>query len=320
MSAPRPSTSSRWAVSRSRSSTCTRLKSPTADMSIQHSPRAARRQSTAGWLLAALPGTILLVFFGIVPLAFLLMSSLGLGRLGTGESAGPTFSYLTQAFTNGSLLSELCNSLLIAGGAAAITTLAAVPICIALSRRARTGHPTSLSEAILTLPMSLPGTIMGFFAIILIGRTGILGAMIPALNGMAYMPLGILIAYISFSLPRAVSPLRAAVEGLDSDAIDTSRVLGASATQSWFTVTLPTLLPAMVSVFGTVAAVALGGYGTIATLSEGSMRLLPLSVSDALTNHYAIAQASALAIVLALTATGILIVSRLLTSRLERSR
>lgn len=275
----------------------------------------ARFSSTA----AALPGIVVLALFGVVPLVVLVVTALGLGATGSGETPGLTLSNITQVFTDTRLRTELVNTLGVGVGSVVIMLVVGIPLTLAMSRPGQGTRTRAFTEIVFTLPIALPGIIVGFFTIILIGRTGLLAELVPALGGMAYTLPGLLLAYVYFSFPRVVGPLRGVMSSFDHALVDTARSLGASRLRAFFTISLPIVLPAVVEVLGTAAAVAIGGYGTIATLSEG-LRLLPLSVADALTNRYSVASSAGLAVVLAALAAATLAGSRALSRVLERSR
>lgn len=290
--------------------------------------RVRRRRRTAqarfSSLPAALPGIAVLLIFGAVPLAILSVTALGLGATGSGEQPGFTFGHLLQVFTEARLRRELINSIVVGIGSVLIMLIAGIPLTLAMSRHEQDRGPgilggSALVSVVFTLPIALPGIVVGFFTILMLGRTGLFAQAIPAFGGMAYAIPGLFAAYVYFSFPRVIGPLRAVMSSFDHSLVDTARTLGSSRLRAFFTVSLPIVLPAVVEVLGTAAAVTIGGYGTIATLSQGE-RLLALSVADELSNRYQVASASGLAVVLAMLAAGTLAVSRGLARILERSR
>ncbi|AKK11224.1 ABC transporter permease [Corynebacterium uterequi] len=276
----------------------------------------ASKKSSSGLLLVA-PTLLIVLIFGIYPVIVLIATSFGLGEVGAYENPGPTLQYYGEFVGSERLTKSIINSLIIGLGSVIITLVASIPTVLYLAKKARTGTSTKYTDALITFPITLPGIIIGFFAIVLTGRTGLLGEVIPFLKGAAFGYLGLMIAYIYFSIPRIVSPLRGAADLIDPELEDTAHSLGASKARVFFTVTLPLILPAAIEVSGTAAAVALGGYGTVAALSEG-IRLLPLDVVDALNNGYYIATSSAFAVVLALLAIGALAAGKLCAHLVER--
>ena len=270
-----------------------------------------------GWL-AAVPGAAFLAAFGVYPIVVLLRNSLGLGRTGLHEQPGLTLSYYTDALSSGAVRSSIGNSLLVCVPAVALTVALAVPVVLHAAARSHAGHDTSRLDALFTLPVALPGTVIGFFTIVLIGNTGLLGLWFPPLRGVSYTVPGLVAAYVYFSLPRVIGPLRGAAEGLDPAVPEAARSLGAGRLRVLGTITLPLLAPAIATTTGTALAIALGGYGTIAVLSQG-VRLLPLEVVDELSAAgFNVAAASATGVLLAVLACSFLLLGRLLSALVVR--
>ncbi|MGO1769290.1 MAG: ABC transporter permease subunit, partial [Microbacterium sp.] len=241
--------------------------------------------------------------FSVLPLVVLAANSVGVGL--APADTGLTLDHYAAAFASAGVREALANSALIALGSVIGAVLMTVPIALELAHAERSGARrlrTALTDAVLTLPIALPGIVIGFFAIVLVGRTGLFALVWSDVAGLAYTFVGMLVAYVYFTLPRVMGPLRGAAAALAPALSETAMTLGASRTRAFWTITLPPLLPAIVRASGTAAAVALGGYGTVATLSEG-VRLLPLNVVNALTTGYRLADSSALAVILALVAT-----------------
>lgn len=265
--------------------------------SQDNSSQSPRRRRSFGGLMVA-PAVVVAMCFGIYPVLILLQNSFGLGQVGLSETEGFTVSYFAGAFQSPRVADAVLNSVIVGIGAVIITVLLAIPLVLHLARRSHAGQSTALWDSLMTFPIVLPGIIIGFFSIILIGRNGLFASLQPILSGMAYTYLGLFIAYIFFSIPRVIGPLRGAAEMIDPELLDVAHSLGSSRVKVFLTITLPLILPAAVKVSGAAAAVALGGYGTVATLSEG-IRLLPLDVVDSLNNGYNVATASAYAVILA---------------------
>lgn len=280
-------------------------------------PVARKVRSFPKGSLMVLPAVLIIAVFGIYPVFVLILRSFGVGEVGPYEEPGPTLQYYVDAVTSMSLLKAIANSIIVGLGSVVLTVVIAIPLVLHLSRRSRQGHSTSWMDALLTFPITLPGIIIGFFSIVLIGRNGLFAQWFDPLSGMAFTYLGLFIAYIFFSIPRIIGPLRGAADMLDQGLAEVAHSLGASRSYVFRTVTLPLILPAAIEVAGTAAAVALGGYGTVAALSEG-IRLLPLDVVDSLNNGYNIATSSALAVILAIMAVIALFLGQALSAAVKK--
>ena len=102
--------------------------------------------------------------------------------------------------TDGRYLQSMVNTLLLSLAVTAVTLVLGGAVGIYLARRRFRGRGVLLS--LLTLPLSFPGVIVGFFVILLGGRQGLvpnLGASI-GLSGLAfaYGLLGLFLAYLYF--------------------------------------------------------------------------------------------------------------------------
>ena len=71
-------------------------------------------------------------------------------------------------------ISALRLSLQVAVAATALNALIGIPIAYALARRRFWGK--SLVDLLVTLPLILPPTVVGYYLIVLLGRRGLLGA------------------------------------------------------------------------------------------------------------------------------------------------
>lgn len=267
-------------------------------------------------LLLLIPALVVVTAFGIYPVVVLILRSFGIGEVGIYETAGPTLAYYREAFSSPAIARAIRDSIIVGIGSVAITVAISIPAVLHLAKRSRENKPQPALDALLTFPITLPGIIIGFFSIVLLGRNGLFGQFFPPLAGAAFTYLGFFIAYVFFSVPRIVGPLRGAAEMMNPDYAETAQSLGASTMRAFWTIQLPLILPAAIEASGTAAAVALGGYGTAATLSEG-IRLLPLDVVDALNNGFNIATSSALAVILALLALAAILAGRLIARALE---
>ena len=86
-----------------------------------------------------------------------------------------------------------------------------------------------LVESVVALPLVLPPTVLGFYALIAMGPRGPLGKLWQSLFGhpLAFTFTGLVLASMLYSLPFAVQPLVASFESLDRRLLDASAVLGA---------------------------------------------------------------------------------------------
>lgn len=167
-----------------------------------------------------------------------------------------------------------------------------------------------LFRAILTLPMAFSGVIIGFLAVIMIGRIGFIPQLskwlfgIPFGEALAYSLTGLGIAYIWFQIPRATLTLESAIRKFDWDLESAAYSLGASTGQVLRHVLLPLLTPAIVSTVAVTFAVSMGSFG-VALLLLKRASVMPLEIYNQVYANLAFEMAAALSVVLGIMTVGI---------------
>lgn len=96
-------------------------------------------------------------------------------------------------------------------------------------------------SAVVTLPLVLPPTVLGFYLLVALGPQGPVGQFTQAIGwGLwSFTFTGLLIGSIVFSLPFAVQPLQHAFEALGNRPMEVAATLRASPWDAFFTVALP---------------------------------------------------------------------------------
>jgi molybdate transport system permease protein len=140
-------------------------------------------------------------------------------------------------------------------------------------------------EAVVALPLVLPPTVLGFYALIALGPRGLLGRMWEALFGhaLAFTFGGLVIASICYSFPFAVQPLVAAFESLDRRLLDASAVLGASRSRTFLRVIVPLAWPGLVTAVVLSFAHTLGEFGVVLMVGgnlPGITRTVSIDIYD----------------------------------------
>jgi molybdate transport system permease protein len=142
-----------------------------------------------------------------------------------------------------------------------------------------------LLESIVALPLVLPPTVLGFYALVAMGPHGPLGRIWQALfgHGLAFTFTGLVIASVAYSLPFAVQPLIASFEGVDYRLLDASAVLGASKWRTFWRVILPLSLPGVVTAVVLSFAHTLGEFGVVLMVGgnlAGVTRTVSIDIYD----------------------------------------
>ncbi|BFO56655.1 MULTISPECIES: ABC transporter permease subunit [Comamonadaceae] len=212
---------------------------------------------------------------------------------------------------NGRYLQSLLQTLGLSLAVTLATLVLGALVGITLARQRFPGRQLLLS--LLTLPLSFPGVIVGFFMILLGGRQGTLAGLTQALGWgritFAYGLLGLFLAYLYFSLPRAIATYTAAAGAMDAQLEEAARSLGASRWRVARDVWMPALAPTTLACGAIVFATAMGAFGTAFTLSA-KFEVLPITIYDEFTNYANFALAASLSIALGLITWLVLWVSR----------
>jgi molybdate transport system permease protein len=96
-------------------------------------------------------------------------------------------------------------------------------------------------SALVTLPLVLPPSVLGFYLLVALGPHGPLGQLTQALGWgvLSFTFTGLLIGSVIFSLPFAVQPLQNAFESMGPRPMEVAATLRASPLDAFFTVALP---------------------------------------------------------------------------------
>lgn len=96
-------------------------------------------------------------------------------------------------------------------------------------------------EAITALPLVLPPTVLGFYLLVVLSPTSVIGGFWVDVTGtsLTFSFLGLVIASIIYSLPFAVQPLQAAFEAVGRGPLEAAAVLRASPVAAFFRVAAP---------------------------------------------------------------------------------
>ena len=122
-----------------------------------------------------------------------------------------------------------------------------------------------LLEAVVALPLVLPPTGLGFYALVAMGPRGPLGKLWQMAfgHGLAFTFAGLVLASIFYSFPFAVQPLMGSFEAVDRRLLNASAVLGASPWRTFCSVILPLSLPGVVTAAVLCFAHTLGEFGVV---------------------------------------------------------
>lgn len=178
----------------------------------------------------------------------------------------------------------LALSLKVAGWATAINLVAGIAIGYALARLRFPGR--ALLDAVLTLPMVLPPTVLGYYLLVLLGKQGWLGAWLQThfQFNLIFTWQGAVVAASIVAFPLVYKPARAAFEQVNQQLEQAARVLGVSEVAIFFRVSLPLAWRGILAGLLLAFARALGEFGAtlmVAGSIAGKTQTLSIAVYEA---------------------------------------
>ena len=181
----------------------------------------------------------------------------------------------------------------------------------------------SLVDAITHLPLVLPPVVVGYFLLLLLGRTGPLGGWLESWFGVvvAFRWTGAAIACAVMGFPLMVRAIRLSIEAIDPKLEDAAETLGASPLAVFVAVTLPLAAPGIVTGMLLSFARSLGEFGaTITFVSNipGETQTLPLAIYALTQVPEGDAQALRLCAISVVLSLAALLVSEALVRRTSR--
>ncbi|GMM89102.1 molybdate ABC transporter permease subunit [Vibrio fortis] len=140
-----------------------------------------------------------------------------------------------------------------------------------------------LVESLVHLPLVLPPVVIGYLLLVMMGRQGLIGSWLNDVFGVvfSFSWKGASLACIVVALPLMVRSIRLSLETVDSKLEEAAATLGASPIKVFFTITLPLMVPGIIT--GTMLSFArsLGEFGaTISFVSNipGETQTIPLAM------------------------------------------
>ncbi len=140
-------------------------------------------------------------------------------------------------------------------------------------------------SALVALPLVLPPTVLGFYLLIAMGPTGLIGELTQALNlgTLAFTFWGLVFASVLYSLPFAVQPIQNAIESVGDKPIEAALTLGASPFDAFFSVVLPLAKPGFITAAVLCFAHTVGEFGVILMIGgniPGETRVVSVQIYE----------------------------------------
>ena len=209
-------------------------------------------------------------------------------------------------------------SLKVAGLATLLNIVLGTAAGFALARWRFAGR--DVLDTVLTLPMVMPPTVLGYYLLVLLGRNGPIGGWLQNTFGinLIFTWQGAVIAAMVVTFPLVFKPARAAFEGVSPQLEHAARVLALRERSVFFRVSLPLAWRGILAGVLLAFARALGEFGAtlmVAGSLPGKTQTLSIAVYEAVQ-----AGEDALANQLVLLISMVCILILLAVGRLARAR
>jgi len=172
-------------------------------------------------------------------------------------------------------------SLKVAFAAVIIVACSSIPIAGLMAKREFLGK--DVVESILTLPLVLPPSVVGFMLLYVFGKNGPLGRILEQWlqTRIVFTLAGAVIAAAVVAFPLMYQSVKVAIEGVDPNLEKAARTLGAKELRVFFTITLPLALNGVVAGLVLAFARSLGEFGAtlmIAGNIPGKTQTMPIAI------------------------------------------
>jgi molybdate transport system permease protein len=178
-------------------------------------------------------------------------------------------------------------SLRVALIATAIVTVAGVGAAWLLERRRFPG--SEMVDALVTLPLVLPPSVLGNYLLVLLGQRSPIGRGIESLTGirLVFTWQGAVVAACIGAIPLVIKTARSSIASVDRNLEDAARTLGKTEWQVFWRVTLPIASRGIVAAGMLAFARALGDFGAtlmVAGNIPGRTQTAAIAIYDASQN------------------------------------
>nr|WP_213019369.1 molybdate ABC transporter permease subunit [Hymenobacter sp. BT559] len=174
-------------------------------------------------------------------------------------------------------------TLALASCTTALLLLLGLPLAYALAHSRSRLRP--LAEAVVSLPLVLPPTVIGFYLLLAFSDSTALGRFLIEKLGLSlnFSFPGILVGSLVYSLPFMVQPLQAGFQQLPRSLTEAAYTLGKSRGTTLWRVLLPNMKPALLNGAVLTFAHTLGEFGVVLMIGgnlPGRTRVASIAIYD----------------------------------------
>lgn len=140
-------------------------------------------------------------------------------------------------------------------------------------------------NAMVSLPLVLPPTVLGFYLLVAMGPSGPIGGISNALGlgTLAFSFSGLVIGSMIYSLPFVVQPLQNAFAAIDQRQLEAAATLGARPADRFFSIALPLAAPGFLTASVLGFAHTVGEFGLVLMIGgniPGETRVVSVQLYD----------------------------------------
>lgn len=143
----------------------------------------------------------------------------------------------------------------------------------------------ALIEALISMPMVLPPTVIGYYMLVAYSPQNAFGGFLERVLDvrLAFSFEGVLIASVVFGLPFMIQPLQSGLMQLPNSLREASYTLGKSKTTTFFRVLLPNIKPSIITAVALTFAHSIGEFGIVLMVGgnmPGETRVASIAIYD----------------------------------------
>lgn len=143
----------------------------------------------------------------------------------------------------------------------------------------------TLVQAVCSLPIVLPPTVLGFYLLVALGPRTAIGRGIGSILGhpLAFSFAGLVVGSVLYSLPFAVQPLTAGFAAVDRSMLDAASTLGSGPLDRMLRVILPLARGSLLTAAVLSFAHTIGEFGVVLMIGgnlPGTTRTLSIALYD----------------------------------------
>ena len=161
--------------------------------------------------------------------------------------------------------------------------LIGVPLAYWLSQMKSKWKP--FFEALISMPLVLPPTVIGFYLLVALSPSNGLGAWLESTLGfkLLFSFSGLVIGSIIYSLPFMVNPIQSGLSNVPTNLIESSYLLGKNSWQTLWHVLIPNIKPSLLTGVVLSFAHTIGEFGVVLMIGgniPGKTRVASIAIYD----------------------------------------